>query len=172
MLRGVVQQELLALPRISPRQREARDEDLRTRVQSLKLHREQQQREQEAPGTARQHSGQVFTTAQGGAIDPTNLTRTFNMLLRTAGLSEVMVEMRGRVRGAPRRAAVLHRAGVTARGRGGALPRVSCRGSDSRFLSSARRQLYAHGIDNLAFGTAVLSLRLALAHLDAAQRAE
>ncbi|MEU7061476.1 hypothetical protein [Streptomyces sp. NPDC046197] len=33
-------------------------------------------------------------------------------------------------------------------------------------------QLYAHGIDNLAFGTAILSLRLALAHLDTAQRPE
>ncbi|MET7816085.1 hypothetical protein ABZT26_35260 [Streptomyces sp. NPDC005395] len=30
-------------------------------------------------------------------------------------------------------------------------------------------QLYAHGIDNLSFGTAILSLRLALAHLDAVQ---
>ncbi|WP_424921070.1 MULTISPECIES: hypothetical protein [unclassified Streptomyces] len=33
-------------------------------------------------------------------------------------------------------------------------------------------QLYAHGIDNLSFGTAILSLRLALAHLDATQRSE
>ncbi|MCX5267423.1 MULTISPECIES: hypothetical protein [Streptomyces] len=33
-------------------------------------------------------------------------------------------------------------------------------------------QLYAHGIDNLSFGTAILSLRLALAHLDAVQRPE
>ncbi|MGC4950957.1 hypothetical protein ACLQ2N_32795 [Streptomyces sp. DT224] len=31
-------------------------------------------------------------------------------------------------------------------------------------------QLYAHGLDNLSFGTAILSLRLALAHLDATQR--
>ncbi|MFJ5645811.1 hypothetical protein [Streptomyces sp. NPDC093223] len=31
-------------------------------------------------------------------------------------------------------------------------------------------QLYGVGIDHLAFGTAMLSLRLALAHLDAAQR--
>lgn len=31
-------------------------------------------------------------------------------------------------------------------------------------------QLYGHGIDALSFGTAILSLRLALAHLDAVQR--
>lgn len=49
-------------------------------VRSLKLHHEQQQRE--AAGPAWQHSGHVFTTAQGGAIDPTNLTRAFTTLLR------------------------------------------------------------------------------------------
>lgn len=58
-------------------------------VQSLKLHREQQQREREAAGAAWQHSGHVFTTAQGGAIDPTNLTRTFLTLLRKAGLRRI-----------------------------------------------------------------------------------
>jgi integrase len=56
-------------------------------VQSLKFHYEQQQRE--AEGTAWQHSGQVFTTAQGGAIDPTHLTRTFATLLRKAGLRRI-----------------------------------------------------------------------------------
>ncbi|GGJ73470.1 tyrosine-type recombinase/integrase [Streptomyces brasiliensis] len=58
-------------------------------LQSLKLHREQQQREREAAGTAWQHNGHVFTTAQGGSIDPTNLTRTFTTLLRLAGLRRI-----------------------------------------------------------------------------------
>lgn len=31
----------------------------------------------------------MFTTAQGGPIDPTNLTRTFNTLLRKAGLRRI-----------------------------------------------------------------------------------
>ncbi len=31
----------------------------------------------------------MFTTAQGGAIDPTNLTRTFTTLLRKAGLRRI-----------------------------------------------------------------------------------
>lgn len=56
---------------------------------SLKLHREQQQREREAAGTTWQDSGHVFTTAQGGAIDPTNLTRAFTALLRRAGLRRI-----------------------------------------------------------------------------------
>ncbi|MFJ2786530.1 MULTISPECIES: tyrosine-type recombinase/integrase [unclassified Streptomyces] len=58
-------------------------------AQSLKLHHEQQQREREAADTAWQHSGQVFTTAQGGSIDPTNLSRAFNTLLRKAGLRRI-----------------------------------------------------------------------------------
>ncbi|WP_327724780.1 site-specific integrase [Streptomyces europaeiscabiei] len=58
-------------------------------AQSLKLHREQQQREREAAGTTWQDSGHVFTTAQGGAIDPTNLTRAFTALLRRAGLRRI-----------------------------------------------------------------------------------
>lgn len=58
-------------------------------LQSLKLHREQQQRERETAGTAWQHSGHVFTTAQGGAIDPTNLTRAFTTLLRKAGVRRI-----------------------------------------------------------------------------------
>ncbi|KOG31899.1 integrase [Streptomyces resistomycificus] len=49
-------------------------------VQSLKLRHEQQKREREAAGTAWQHSGHVFTTVQGGSIDPTNLTRAFTTL--------------------------------------------------------------------------------------------
>ncbi|GGP84652.1 integrase [Streptomyces calvus] len=31
----------------------------------------------------------MFTTAQGGAIDPTNLTRAFTTLLRSAGLRRI-----------------------------------------------------------------------------------
>lgn len=58
-------------------------------LQSLKLHHVQQQREREAAGTAWQHSGHVFTTAQGGSIDPTNLTRAFTTLLRKAGLRRI-----------------------------------------------------------------------------------
>jgi integrase len=58
-------------------------------VQSLKRHHEQQQGEREAAGTAWQPNGHVFTTAQGGSIDPTNLTGTFNTLLRKAGLRRI-----------------------------------------------------------------------------------
>ncbi|MBT2377575.1 site-specific integrase [Streptomyces sp. ISL-111] len=58
-------------------------------LQSLKLHHERQQREREAAGTAWQHNGHVFTTAQGRPIDPTNLTRAFTTLLRKAGLRRI-----------------------------------------------------------------------------------
>ncbi|UOE21870.1 site-specific integrase [Thermobifida halotolerans] len=58
-------------------------------VHSLKYHHELQQRECETAGAAWQHSGHVFTTAQGGPIDPTNLTRAFNTLLRKAGLRRI-----------------------------------------------------------------------------------
>ena len=58
-------------------------------LQSLKLHREQQQHEREATNTTWQHSGHVFTTVQGTPIDPTNLTRTFTTLLRRAGLRRI-----------------------------------------------------------------------------------
>jgi integrase len=58
-------------------------------VRSLKHHHEQQERDREAAGPAWQLSGHVFTTAQGGAIDPNNLTRTFTTLLRKAGLRRI-----------------------------------------------------------------------------------
>ncbi|GGT21144.1 tyrosine-type recombinase/integrase [Streptomyces chromofuscus] len=58
-------------------------------VHSLKHHHEQQQREREVAGPAWQHNRHVFTTAQGGAIDPTNLTRVFTTLLRKAGLRRI-----------------------------------------------------------------------------------
>ncbi|MFJ4687657.1 tyrosine-type recombinase/integrase [Streptomyces sp. NPDC088789] len=40
-----------------------------------------------AAGRARQDSGHAFATAQGRAIDPTNLSRVFTTLLRKAGFS-------------------------------------------------------------------------------------
>lgn len=58
-------------------------------LHSLKHHHEQQQREHEATGTTWQHHGHVFTTVQGRSIDPTNLTRSFAALLRTAGLRRI-----------------------------------------------------------------------------------
>ncbi|MEV7112504.1 tyrosine-type recombinase/integrase [Streptomyces anulatus] len=58
-------------------------------LQSLKLHQEQQRREHDTAGTEWQHNGYVFTTPQGCAIDPTNLTRTFTTLLRNAGLRRI-----------------------------------------------------------------------------------
>ncbi|MDT3727655.1 site-specific integrase [Streptomyces sp. DSM 41972] len=58
-------------------------------AESLQLHHEQQQRESGAAGSAWQHKGHVFTTAQGRPIDPTNLTRTFTTLLRKAGLRRI-----------------------------------------------------------------------------------
>ncbi|GAA3236338.1 site-specific integrase [Streptomyces thermocoprophilus] len=58
-------------------------------LQSLKHHQEQQQRERDTAGTAWRHSGYVFTTPQGGPIDPTNLTHTFTTLLRKAGLRRI-----------------------------------------------------------------------------------
>lgn len=59
------------------------------RVQSLNLHYEQQQGERKAVGATWQHSEHVFTTAQGGPIDPTNLTRAFTTLLRKASLRRI-----------------------------------------------------------------------------------
>ncbi|WUC46680.1 site-specific integrase [Streptomyces cellulosae] len=58
-------------------------------VQSLKHHHEQQRHERATADTSWQHSGHVFTTAQGRPIDPTNLTRTFIALLRKAGLRRI-----------------------------------------------------------------------------------
>ncbi|WP_409471577.1 tyrosine-type recombinase/integrase [Streptomyces sp. HC307] len=58
-------------------------------LHSLKLHREQQQREREAAGTSWQRSGHVFVTVQSGPIDPTNLSRAFATLLRKAGLRRI-----------------------------------------------------------------------------------
>ncbi|MEV3893876.1 tyrosine-type recombinase/integrase [Streptomyces anulatus] len=56
---------------------------------SLRLHHEAQQRERDTASTEWQHSGYVFTTPQGNAIDPANLTRTFTLLLRKAGLRRI-----------------------------------------------------------------------------------
>jgi integrase len=58
-------------------------------VQSLRLHHEQQQRERATAGSTWHHDAHVFTTVQGRAIDPTNLTRAFTTLLRKAGLRRI-----------------------------------------------------------------------------------
>ncbi|WP_371659892.1 tyrosine-type recombinase/integrase [Streptomyces sp. NBC_00280] len=58
-------------------------------LQSLKRHQEEQQHERDTAGTTWRHNGYVFTTPQGRAIDPTNLTRTFTTLLRNAGLRRI-----------------------------------------------------------------------------------
>jgi integrase len=58
-------------------------------LHSLKLHHEQQKREREAAGAMWQRDEPVFTTVQGRPIDPTNLTRTFNALLRKASLRRI-----------------------------------------------------------------------------------
>ncbi|CAM5278282.1 Site-specific integrase OS=Streptomyces alboniger OX=132473 GN=CP975_29685 PE=4 SV=1 [Streptomyces alboniger] len=58
-------------------------------LQSLKRHQEEQQHERDTAGTTWQHNGYVFTTPQGRAIDPTNLTRTFTTLLRNAGIRRI-----------------------------------------------------------------------------------
>ncbi|WP_405525504.1 site-specific integrase [Streptomyces canus] len=58
-------------------------------LQSLKLHQEEQQQERDTAGAIWQDNGYVFTTPQGRAIDPTNLTRTFITLLRKAGLRRI-----------------------------------------------------------------------------------
>ena len=55
-------------------------------LHSLKHRHVPQQREREAAGTPWQESGHAFTTAQGKAIYPPNLTRVFTTLLRMAGL--------------------------------------------------------------------------------------
>jgi integrase len=58
-------------------------------LRSLKRHQEAQQHERDTAETTWQHNGYVFTTPQGRAIDPTNLTRTFTTRLRTAGLRHI-----------------------------------------------------------------------------------
>ncbi|MGW9496744.1 tyrosine-type recombinase/integrase [Streptomyces prasinus] len=58
-------------------------------LHSLKAHREQQHAERDEAGADWQGSGYVFTTPQGRPIDPTNLTRTFTMFLRKAGLRRI-----------------------------------------------------------------------------------
>jgi integrase len=58
-------------------------------LQSLKRHQEDQQHERDTAGTTWLHNRYVFTTPQGRAIDPTNLTRTFTTLLRNAGLRRI-----------------------------------------------------------------------------------
>ncbi|MFG2999362.1 tyrosine-type recombinase/integrase [Streptomyces sp. NPDC048340] len=58
-------------------------------LHSLKRHQEEQQHARDTAETTWQHNGYVFTTPQGRAIDPTNLTRTFTAILRNAGLRRI-----------------------------------------------------------------------------------
>ncbi|MFJ8583015.1 tyrosine-type recombinase/integrase [Micromonospora sp. NPDC093277] len=48
-----------------------------------------EQHEREAAGIAWQPNGHVFTTARGGSIDPTNLTRALTTLFGRAGLRRI-----------------------------------------------------------------------------------
>ncbi|MFB7739720.1 tyrosine-type recombinase/integrase [Streptomyces sp. NPDC056112] len=56
---------------------------------SLKLHHERQNAERETAGDEWQDSGYVFTTPTGKPIDPSNITRAFATLLRSAGLRRI-----------------------------------------------------------------------------------
>ncbi|MER7844183.1 tyrosine-type recombinase/integrase [Kitasatospora sp. NPDC096077] len=58
-------------------------------VHSLKRHRERQDRERIAARHAWKGSGYVFSTPDGSAIDPSNLTRLFTALCRTARLRRI-----------------------------------------------------------------------------------
>ncbi|MFL9683668.1 MULTISPECIES: tyrosine-type recombinase/integrase [unclassified Streptomyces] len=58
-------------------------------VQSLKSHRERQEKERAVLGTGWTESGLVFTTPTGGPLDPANLTRRFRGLLNRAGLRTI-----------------------------------------------------------------------------------
>ncbi|UYQ64484.1 tyrosine-type recombinase/integrase [Streptomyces peucetius] len=58
-------------------------------VQSLKSHRERQEKERAVPGTGWKERGLVFTTPTGGPLDPANLTRRFRGLLDRAGLRRI-----------------------------------------------------------------------------------
>ncbi|GAA2482601.1 hypothetical protein GCM10023100_09020 [Actinocorallia cavernae] len=58
-------------------------------ISSLKTHQERQQEERQAAGTGWTDNGLVFTTPKGRPLDPTNLTRRFRRLLRSAGLRTI-----------------------------------------------------------------------------------
>lgn len=58
-------------------------------VNSLKVHREQQQTERDVSGPTWNETGLVFTTPTGGPVDPANLTRRFIILLSRGGLRRI-----------------------------------------------------------------------------------
>ncbi|MFE4911359.1 tyrosine-type recombinase/integrase [Streptomyces sp. NPDC056652] len=58
-------------------------------VHSLKLHRDQQDTERKAAGGTWPEHDYVFTSTTGNPIEQTNLTRTFQALLRQAGLRRI-----------------------------------------------------------------------------------
>ncbi|MDF3140661.1 MULTISPECIES: site-specific integrase [unclassified Streptomyces] len=58
-------------------------------LNSLKIHQEQQRAERLAAGSGWTDNGLVFTTPNGKALDPGNLTRRFRSLLHSAGLRTI-----------------------------------------------------------------------------------
>ncbi len=58
-------------------------------LNSLKIHQERQEEEHQAAPTGWTDNGLVFTTPKGRPLDPTNLTRRFRRLLRSAGLRTI-----------------------------------------------------------------------------------
>ncbi|WP_406739971.1 tyrosine-type recombinase/integrase [Streptomyces atratus] len=58
-------------------------------IESLKSHRERQEKERTASGTNWRERGLVFTTPTGGPLDPANLTRRFCVLLDQTGLRRI-----------------------------------------------------------------------------------
>lgn len=58
-------------------------------INSLKIHQEQQQEEQQSAGTGWTDKRLVFTTPKGRPLDPTNLTRRFRRLLHNADLRTI-----------------------------------------------------------------------------------
>ncbi|MFC5955808.1 hypothetical protein ACFP51_15355 [Streptomyces pratens] len=58
-------------------------------INSPKIHQERQQEERQAAGTGWTDSDLAFTTPKGKPLDPTNLTRRFYRLLRSAGIRTI-----------------------------------------------------------------------------------
>ncbi|MYX42566.1 tyrosine-type recombinase/integrase [Streptomyces sp. SID89] len=58
-------------------------------IDSLKIHREQQEEARRAAGMDWSDNGLVFTTPTGSPLEPANLTRSFSRLLNRAGLRRI-----------------------------------------------------------------------------------
>jgi integrase len=58
-------------------------------IDSLKIHREQQEEARRAAGMDWSDKGLVFTTPTGSPLEPANLTRSFSRLLNRAGLRRI-----------------------------------------------------------------------------------